>query len=82
MGPKRFWVLTGGILTVLSAQGVPMAETEPSAPAVDAASAQSQQPMFSAEPIDQMVAPIALYSLLGGASLGWIPVARGLQQAS
>jgi hypothetical protein len=60
MESKRLWVLTGVALAVLSAQGVPMAQTAAPAPAVAAAAA-VEQPAFSQEQIEQMVAPIALY---------------------
>jgi len=65
MGCKRYWALTGIALTVLSAQGVTMAQT--AAPAAAAAEAsqgtdvQADQPVFVEAQIEQMVAPIALY---------------------
>jgi hypothetical protein len=56
-------MLTGVALTVAAAQGVPMAET--AAPAVGASigetTAVAEQPVFSEERIEQLVAPIALY---------------------
>ncbi len=65
MGCKRYWALTGIALTVLSAQGMAMAETATPAPASAPASAtggaQADQPVFVTEQIEQMVAPIALY---------------------
>ena len=64
MASKRLWVLTGVALAVLSAQGIPLAQTTGSAPTAASAAtapAPAEQPAFSQEQIDQMVAPIALY---------------------
>jgi hypothetical protein len=63
MESSRRWVLTAVALAVLSAHGVPMAQTAPPAPvaAAPAAAAPAVQVTFSQEQIGQMVAPIALY---------------------
>jgi hypothetical protein len=62
MESKRLWMLTGVALAVLAAQGTPLAQTAAAAPAAAAtAAAAAEQPAFSQEQIEQMVAPIALY---------------------
>jgi uncharacterized membrane protein YgcG len=63
MGCKRYWALTGIALTVLSAQGMAMAETGTPAPAAASATGgtQADQPVFATDQIEQMLAPIALY---------------------
>jgi len=63
MGRRRLWVLTGVALAMLSSHGAPMAETVAPASAATSteAAAPAEQPVFSQEQIEQMVAPIALY---------------------
>ena len=61
MEHRRLWALTGVALAVLAAQGTPLAQTAASAPAAVATAVAAEQPAFSDEQIEQMVAPIALY---------------------